>query len=272
MILVSASTSPERDRGCADAVPGVAECAAVGRPTAALARRSRWSSCGDPALTEADVRAYCEQNYDRLQAPACRRVPRRAAQDAGRQGCCGASCATASPDCRSAHAGSPQQSEGRDHGRVLRRRCAADRCCVTGAPAAAFGAQSAADPRRVEAGPAVAADGARRRLGRGGRVRAGRPDRAGAGGRTCRDPSGAAAQRFLVQSFAPTNWPAGAADPAAGAAVRLPRVWNGAACVRSAPAPGHRKPQQADPQSAFIPLSTRPGCHPRWAMPISMTA
>jgi len=84
MILVSGfNVYPNEVEDVVTQMPGVVECAAVGVVDAKTGEAVKLVLVrSNPAVTEADVRAYCEGQHDRLQAAQDHRISRRAAQSA----------------------------------------------------------------------------------------------------------------------------------------------------------------------------------------------
>ena len=87
MILVSGfNVYPNEIEGVIAAHPGVLECAAVGVPDTKSGEAVKlFVVKKDPALTAEDVHQVLPREPDRLQVPARRRVPHRAAEVERRQ-------------------------------------------------------------------------------------------------------------------------------------------------------------------------------------------
>ena len=87
MILVSGfNVYPNEVEDVVTQMPGILECAAVGIPDAKAGEAVKLVIVSkDPAVTEADGARLLRGQPDRLQAAEDRRVPQRAAEDAGRQ-------------------------------------------------------------------------------------------------------------------------------------------------------------------------------------------
>ena len=88
MVLVSGfNVYPNEVEDVVAMHPGVLECAVIGVPDAASgeAVKALRGARRDPALTEDELKHFCRRAAHQLQAAEIHRVPRRAAEDAGRQ-------------------------------------------------------------------------------------------------------------------------------------------------------------------------------------------